>query len=419
VQTVREWKAEIRGSEPWFVYLHLMDPHEPYVRREPWFRAPGTDSRPMPEKPAGWSREKWDEILLDSATYDSEIRFLDTQVQELFELLAIDEHTLVVFLADHGEEFGDHGGRHHNNTLYSELTHIPFFIHRPGVEPRREAANVSQVDVLPTLRELLGAPRSEQDTGTSLLGLCTRGEELPERVLFGQRRARLSELQSVVYGDYKYIVTDYDEGTGMPQGRELYDVVRDPRERVNLVEQQAELAARLDARLRQFDAGARKWQAPPQMLKATPELMDSLDRLGYGGDGEIPEEIPKDLKPIIRHRREKAAKEQAEKEAKAEADIQRIRTALDDYALRNGGRHPDSLEALVTPDAEGRTYLALDPVDPWGNTYAYEPPREGSPARVLSYGADGVPGGEGEDRDIDGSQAQPEEDPVETEEPER
>jgi len=89
---------------------------------------------------------------------------------------------------------------------------------------------------------------------------------------------------------------------------------------------------------------------------------------------------------------------------KAEADILAIDSSLKEYAIANGGKYPDSLEALVTADVNGHTFLDQPhiPKDPWGNEYMYEPPGPGQPLpRVMSYGKDGQPGGEGDDADMD------------------
>ncbi len=88
---------------------------------------------------------------------------------------------------------------------------------------------------------------------------------------------------------------------------------------------------------------------------------------------------------------------------KAQADITTMRAALDNWAIQNGGKYPDSLEVLVTPDENGQTFLrdqTTVPLDPWKNPYVYEQPVGGSPVVIMSYGADGQPGGEGEDSDI-------------------
>jgi general secretion pathway protein G len=89
----------------------------------------------------------------------------------------------------------------------------------------------------------------------------------------------------------------------------------------------------------------------------------------------------------------------------AKADITAMMNALDEFAMNNAGKYPDSLEVLVTPDENGHTYLKRPagklPKDPWKNEYVYEAPQSGQPTpRILSYGKDGQPGGEGDDRDI-------------------
>ena len=89
---------------------------------------------------------------------------------------------------------------------------------------------------------------------------------------------------------------------------------------------------------------------------------------------------------------------------KAKADIATIAQAVDQYAIENNGRYPESLEALVTPDENGFAYLNQEtvPKDPWGQEYAYEPPPPGAHEyRVLTYGSDGVPGGEKDAQDMD------------------
>ena len=91
-------------------------------------------------------------------------------------------------------------------------------------------------------------------------------------------------------------------------------------------------------------------------------------------------------------------------QGKAKADITAIVNAITEYAMANGGRYPDSLEILVTPDVNGYTFLNQKkvPKDPWNNEYQYEPPQQGQPdPRVYTLGKDGQPGGEGDAADID------------------
>ncbi|MCE9595085.1 MAG: type II secretion system major pseudopilin GspG [Planctomycetes bacterium] len=85
----------------------------------------------------------------------------------------------------------------------------------------------------------------------------------------------------------------------------------------------------------------------------------------------------------------------------AKTDIVSLENAIKQYQINNGGKIPDSLNVLIEPDANGNRYLDQKtlPKDPWKNEYQYE--TNGSEYRIYSYGKDGMPGGEGQDADID------------------
>lgn len=87
----------------------------------------------------------------------------------------------------------------------------------------------------------------------------------------------------------------------------------------------------------------------------------------------------------------------------AKQDIVSIDQALLEYATEHGMKYPDSLDQLIEPDANGDKYLDREslPVDPWGMEYQYDPPTQGNNYRVYTFGKDGVPGGEGDDADMD------------------
>jgi general secretion pathway protein G len=84
------------------------------------------------------------------------------------------------------------------------------------------------------------------------------------------------------------------------------------------------------------------------------------------------------------------------------ADLQALDTTLGTFAMKNGGDYPDSLDRLVEEDGNGKRYLAqtVVPKDPWGNVYGYNPPDGNSDFELICYGKDGVPGGEGDNRDL-------------------
>ncbi len=86
----------------------------------------------------------------------------------------------------------------------------------------------------------------------------------------------------------------------------------------------------------------------------------------------------------------------------AKNDLKTIASAVTTFQTLNGGRLPDSLDQLIEPDENGQRLIDMDElVDPWGNAYAYDPDYDGTGGfLVISYGADGQPGGEGENQDI-------------------
>jgi general secretion pathway protein G len=90
-------------------------------------------------------------------------------------------------------------------------------------------------------------------------------------------------------------------------------------------------------------------------------------------------------------------------EGKVKGDLVQIESALTQYAINNKMQYPDTLQALIDLDASGKKYLNAEkiPQDPWGHEYGYEPPTSNHPnPLVFSYGKDGSPGGQGDDRDL-------------------
>lgn len=140
------WLGErASGSKPYLLWLHFYDPHHPYTAPEATRRFGGSD--------------------LDR--YDAEIAFTDRHVGRV--LAALDPATTVIaIVADHGEEFGEHGIRFHARSLFNQVTRVPMLIRAPGARPGVVDAPVSLVDVLPTLLALVGIESPAGVNGRSL-----------------------------------------------------------------------------------------------------------------------------------------------------------------------------------------------------------------------------------------------------------
>jgi arylsulfatase A-like enzyme len=171
---VAQWSEEIRNGEPYFLYVHYMDPHVPYHAREPWASAyASADGAAAPDP-----RHR----------YDSEINYVDERVRELYEMLQLQD-AVVVVTSDHGEAFGEHGVVGHGNDLHAEVLNVPLLFHFPdapfgggsvagsvapgsvapgSVAPGTVSVPVSTLDLLPTLRDMLGGTRDPVARGRSL-----------------------------------------------------------------------------------------------------------------------------------------------------------------------------------------------------------------------------------------------------------
>ncbi|MGH9334019.1 MAG: sulfatase family protein, partial [Vicinamibacteria bacterium] len=225
------------GSEPFFLYLHFMQPHEPYVAPPPFLGYYG-EPRGSPaevaerlkallKKPGASLSEDERQYVRDR--YDENVRYADRQAGRVLGLLrglGLEENTVLVLTADHGEELFDHGDATHGGHLYDETVHVPLIVRAPGVPARRIATLVQSIDLASTLLDIAGAA-SSLGAGRSLLPLMRgKSEAAPEgsQAVF----ASLPSGAAMIRTDRHKLIRD-------PAGAwELYDLVDDPDERTNV-----------------------------------------------------------------------------------------------------------------------------------------------------------------------------------------
>ncbi len=307
---VAAWRDEMLSAQPFFLYVHYFDPHDTFHAREPWFdplRASGWADVAPRSVPATYTELDWLLTRLDPgpqwlgsrrsadlsadelrellawirAAYDSEIRFVDERIRALFETLALDD-AIVVFLADHGEELYEHGDLTHGQNLYAETTRVPLLLRVPGEDaPRgRVSTHVSTLDVVPTLRRLVGLPASAQDQGRDLLGEDAASPVLGFLAGKSGQHALETDLRSIVLGDHRLIVH--------ADGRtELFDVANDPLEREDLSARLPNVVAELRAELERVERAARVYPRSTRVPgPASEAMLEHLRGIGYLGDDE-------------------------------------------------------------------------------------------------------------------------------------
>ena len=206
------------GPEPTFLYGHIMEPHSPYDRG----KKKGTD----------WER------------YVSEVNVADTQVARVARALTqrFPTRGLLIISADHGEAFGEHGTRQHTKTLYEELLHVPLFLRGAHVKARRIDTRVSLVDVGATILDVFGVPVPAGYLGESLVPMLRGAPQKLTIPVLAEGRLR----RAIYVGDVK-VIEDLRRKLV-----EAYDLRSDPKELVNLFDDQDPRALAALATLRAF-----------------------------------------------------------------------------------------------------------------------------------------------------------------------
>jgi len=273
------------GDRPFFLFLHLYDPH--------WHYDPPEAQRRLFEKPYTGSLtgiwqdfSKRDRAAVTAADlehllalYDGEIRYADDEVGRVLDHLkarGLDRGTLVVVTSDHGEEFLEHGSWEHQKTLYEEVVRVPLVVSGPGVAARREPAQTSLLDVMPTILAWAGVPPSSAQQGRSLLAA------VGEREMYGETDHTTDQTRKLFLragaGRWKAILSLSPEGE---QRRcEWYDLASDPGETKDAAVPLA-FADAVRARATRRWQEARGKGGPGPAVQLTPEQRERLRALGY------------------------------------------------------------------------------------------------------------------------------------------
>jgi arylsulfatase A-like enzyme len=184
---VLDWLDHRPTDQPFFLYVHTVDPHVPYM--PPAAQLALYD--PLPYDGVvdfGRDRELLEHVKAGAlalnerdrehlrALYDGEISYHDTHFGGIIDGLesrGLADDTMIVFTADHGEEFWDHGSVGHGHSVFEELIHVPLIVRIPGVTDGSESGHVDDVvglvDVIPTMYETLGRPVPSDLSGRSFL----------------------------------------------------------------------------------------------------------------------------------------------------------------------------------------------------------------------------------------------------------
>jgi arylsulfatase A-like enzyme/Tfp pilus assembly protein PilF len=267
-----EWITRNKNSR-FFVWVHYFDPHTPY---EP----------PPPFKHEYIGRE-----------YDGEIAYTDHSIGKLLDKLnelKLVEKTLIVLTSDHGEGLGDHNEMTHGIFIYDSTLRVPLIFYNPALFPKSRIVSeqVGLIDVMPTILDLMGLPRSPKIQGKSFRPSLLKEKSNSNDYCYIESVAAMMDrnwapLQGVRTGDWKYIDAPLPE---------LYDLKSDPKEKKNIIEKNTKIAQHLRRKLlRVIKNNSSPLSSHVFKAEIEEETKEKLKSLGYitgrtiGGDIERPD----------------------------------------------------------------------------------------------------------------------------------
>ncbi|HEY6292952.1 MAG TPA: sulfatase-like hydrolase/transferase [Terriglobia bacterium] len=359
--------VKVAGADrkPFFLWLHLYDPHFPYTPPEPY----ATKFREQP--------------------YDGEIAFADAQVGRLLVFLRgrrLFDNTVIVVCGDHGEGLGEHGEKTHGFFVYNSTLQVPLIVKVPGIAPSVVETNASLIDVMPTVLQALKIAIPPSVQGRSQLAeMQGRPVPSPESVrdLYAETylpllHFRWSELRAVLSQNLKYIDAPRPEA---------YDTRVDPGETKNLASKRPVVAHELRAKLLSLESRYTPASNSRQTKELTdPILLERLRALGYvaiGSGGYIdpqgkPPPDPKDRIEVYelfsaamsdgqhgRYQESLDKLREAEKTEPASLPIRYLQ-ALDYYRLKDYRAAVAKFQAAIAVDpkfALATYYLGLTQVE--------------------------------------------------------
>lgn len=251
IHNAQDWLGQQKS--PWFLWVHLFDPHNPYEPPNPFH------------------------IPYDKNPYEGEVAYIDFILGKLFDFLTKSgtyENTLIVFTSDHGESLGQHGEKTHGLLVYNSAIWIPLILYIPGVQSGKINQNTSHIDIFPTVCDYLNVDKPDFLQGISILP-AIKGEKLPQRKIYFESLMPYYNLGSAPLKGYiENNIKFFD--TPIP---ELYDLDKDFEENENLAKTKnlAEYRRNLEDIIRNLSHPERK----SARSKLDINKLEKLKSLGY------------------------------------------------------------------------------------------------------------------------------------------
>lgn len=256
---------------PWLLFIRHMDPHAPYLPPGPYDKmfytkdpadpklpdtmGPVRDFPPFRDFHLSWMAEGVRDIEHPIAMYDGAVAYMDASIQAILnrlEELGETENTLVVWTADHGETLNEHGCYFDHHGMYEPTLHVPLILSQPGSLPQGKVVDgfTLHQDIMPTILEHIGLGEVAKGLGMEgKTALPLISGEVPtnynefyitECTWMRKRGWRTSEWKLI-----EALEPDFHDKPAV----ELYNLLNDPGENVNLAESEPEVVKWLQGRM--------------------------------------------------------------------------------------------------------------------------------------------------------------------------
>ena len=270
-----------RQSSPWFLWVHVYDPHAPYEPPQPF------------------------EDRFKNNLYNGEVAYVDSEMGKIFDYLESEklyEDTLIVLTGDHGEGLWQHGELTHGYFAYNTTIWIPLIFYFPGIEPGNAPDYVSHIDIFPTICDILNLKEPDVLTGVSLLP-AMKGKKLEHGPIYFE--SLFPYYERVYNRDWAPLYGFIEEGEKYIESPipEVYDLLEDFTELRNLAREKelGRYRKKLDDIKEKYSAEAEE-DAQSSLNK---EALRKLKSLGYvsGSSSEEEKEFgpDEDIKSLLPH----------------------------------------------------------------------------------------------------------------------
>lgn len=270
--------SERPSDAPFFLFLHYMDSHDPFMD---WANPGVGYARNLLGDP---DPERYREPMISA--YNQEIEYMDHEMGRFIEGLkarGLYDDSLIVFTADHGEEFYDHDGWWHGQTLYDEVLYVPLIIKLPGNANAGQASQdlARHIDVGPTILSFAGVSQADAMSGKPLLSRDGTPANQTTTFAYAENDFEGNVLQAARTKDAKLITANEENKRDLAPVA-FYDLHADPYEQQNLAGEGDPREETLRGILDQMQEFIHENAAEPTLVEeSTEELQEQMENLGY------------------------------------------------------------------------------------------------------------------------------------------